>query len=160
MLPPIPLSNNYKHSVNEEQRDLKTRSLIKANSQWHKAQLFRYFLWEPGYFNFCLNLQIIFLLLLQNMLTSQFLSHSSNKTLRKIHGGKDCRLCILLQISFRSLGRPYHVHPSIYIMMWFSYCSLGTWASHHVLFITIGMQPNKLYLYLQELLAKQILLTS
>lgn len=131
MLPPIPLSNNYEHSVNEEQWELKTRSLIKANSQWHKAQLFRYFLWQPGYFNFCLNLQITFLLLLQNMPRSQFLSHFSNKTLRKIHGGKDCRLCILLQISFRSLGWPLpcasiHTHHDVIQLLQFGHSSFSS----------------------------------
>lgn len=49
--------------------ELETRSFKKASSQWHHAQLFRYFLWQPGYFNSCLNLQITFLSLLENMLT-------------------------------------------------------------------------------------------
>lgn len=41
---------------------------------------------------------------------------------------------------------PYHVHPSIYIMMWSGYCSLGTQASHllHAFFNTIGMQEGQL----------------
>lgn len=52
---------------------------------------------------------------------------------------------------------PYHVHPSIYIMMWLGYCSLGTRASQllHVLFTSAGMQSNKPYLNLQKLLAKK-----
>lgn len=159
-LPFLCLSNNYIHPVNEEQWELETRSLIKANSQWHQAQLFRYFLWQPGYFNFCFNLQITFLLLLQNILTDFtifipcLLQNSEEDSwwqgLQAVQPSANL-------FSVTGMVLTMCIHP------YTSWCDQVTavWALKllicYVLFTTTGMQPNKPCLNLQELLAKQVL---
>lgn len=135
-----------------------------ANSQWHQVQLFRYFLWQPGYLSFCLNFTNNLPLAITEYADRFHSFHPIPPT--KLRGrfrvARTAGCASFCKFLFGHLDSPYHVHPSMYIMMWLGYCSLGTWVSHllHVLFTSTRMQSKKPYLNLQKLLARQAFLLS